>query len=239
MKAVNANTITLDALPVYEAIPDGDVRGGAIVIQEAYGVNQHIEDVTRRLAEAGWHALSPHIFHRSGDPVIPYGDIQAAMEHMRALTGDGLMADVDACLAHLDEAGLPARRVAVTGFCMGGTVTFLVAARRPLGAASTFYGGGVTESRWESVPSMLELAPQLETPWLGLFGDRDESIPWADVERLRDAVEAAPVPTEIVRYPDAGHGFHCDARPESYHEPSARDAWTRTLAWFDAHVPTD
>jgi carboxymethylenebutenolidase len=169
--------------------------------------------------------------------VIPYGDIQGAMAHIRALTGQGLLADLDACLGHLERAGLPSRRVAVAGFCMGGTVTFLAAARRRLGAASTFYGGGIAESRWPDVPSMLHLAPDLQTPWLGLFGDEDRGIPVVDVERLRDAVAGAAVPTEIVRYPGAGHGFHCDARPESYHEPSARDAWARTLDWFDRHVP--
>jgi len=236
MPRVEASTIELHGFPVYEAIPDGDVRGGAIVIQEAFGVNDHIEDVTRRLAAEGWRALAPHIFHRSDDPVIPYGDIQAAMTHIRRLTGQGLLADADACLEHLAANGLPTGRVAVTGFCMGGTVAFYLAATRPLGAASTFYGGGIAESRWPGVPAMLDLAPELRTPWLGLFGEVDQGIPVADVARLRGAAEDADVPTEIVRYPGAGHGFHCDARPQSHHEASARDAWTRTLAWFNAHV---
>ena len=234
---MDATTIEIDGMPVYEAAPGGEVRGGAVVIQEAYGVNEHIEDVTRRLAAAGWHSLAPHIFHRAGDPVIPYGDLQAAMKHIRGLSGRGLLADLDACLGHLAGRGLPSRRVAVTGFCMGGTVTFLAAASRQLGAASTFYGGGIAESQWEDVPSMLDLAPGLQTPWLGLFGDEDQGIPVTDVENLREAISAAGVPTEIVRYPGAGHGFHCDARPDAYHEPSARDAWARTLAWFDDHVP--
>ena len=229
---MRADTIQLEAFSVYEAVPDGKARGGALVIQEAFGVNGHIEDVTRRLAAEGWHALAPHLFHRTGDPVVPYDDIQQAMEHTRALTGDGLLQDVDACLAHLEDAGFGSKRVAITGFCMGGTVTFLVACRRPLGAAVTFYGGGVGESRWKGVPSMLDLAPDLQTPWLGLFGDQDHAIPVEDVERLREAVAGASVPAEIVRYPDAGHGFHCDARA-SYHEPSAKDAWARTLEWFD------
>jgi carboxymethylenebutenolidase len=234
---MESNTITLeDRLPVYEATPDGPVRGGAVVIQEAFGVNHHIEDVTRRLAAEGWHALAPHLFHRTGDPVIAYDDISTAMEHIRALTGEGLLADIDACLARLDAAGFSAGRVAITGFCMGGTVTFLAAAKRALGAAVTFYGGGVSESRWEGLPSMLELAPELQTPWLGLFGDRDQGIPVTDVERLREATAGAAVPAEIVRYADAGHGFHCDARPASYHEASASDAWARTLSWFDRYV---
>ena len=236
---MKTDTIALDALPVYEAIPDPPIRGGAIVVQEAYGVNDHIQDVTRRLAAAGWHALAPHIFHRTGDPVIPYGNIEEAMTHLRALTGEGLLADIDACLAHLESNRIHGERVVITGFCMGGTVTFLVAAARRLGAASTFYGGGVTESRWVGVPPMEDLAPSLQTPWLGLFGDEDKSIPVRDVELLREAVGSAGVPAEIVVYPGAGHGFHCDARPESYHEPSAKDAWPRTLAWFEAQVSAD
>src|SRR5438132_3032957 len=117
---MRTQTIHPGDVPVYEAIPDASPRGGAIVIQEAFGVNDHIEDVTRRLADAGWYTLAPHVFHRTGDPVIPYDDIPAVMEHMRALTGDGLLDDVDACLAHLGEQGLSSSRAAITGFCMGG-----------------------------------------------------------------------------------------------------------------------
>ena len=235
---METTTIRLGSLPVYEAAPEGEPRGGALVIQEAFGVNDHIEDETCRLAEAGWLALAPHVFHRTGDPVIPYDDIPSVMPHTRALTGDGLLEDVDGCLAHLRERGLPPDRVAITGFCMGGSVTYFAACRRPLGAAVTFYGAGVAEGRWRGVPSMLDLAPELQTPWLGLFGDLDQGIPVADVERLREAVASSKVPAGIVRYPEAGHGFHCDQRPGSYHECSARDGWRRAIAWFEEHVPT-
>jgi carboxymethylenebutenolidase len=85
---------------------------------------------------------------------------------------------------------------------------------------------------------LVELAPGLQTPWLGLFGDEDQGIPVDQVEALRTAVATAPVPTEIVRYPAAGHGFHCDARPDSYHEASAQDAWGRTLDWFERYLPS-
>ncbi len=241
MRLVETATVSIDtpggAMGVYEAKPDGPPRGGVIVIQEAFGVNAHIEDVARRFANEGWHALAPHLFHRAGDPVVPYGDMAAAMEHTRALTGDGLLTDADACLAHFEANGIAARRVAVVGFCMGGTATFFLAVSRPLGAAATFYGGGITESRWPGVTAPVEAARDLQTPWLGLFGDLDQGIPVEAVERLREAVSAAGVATEVVRYADAGHGFHCDARPQSYHEASAKDAWSRTLAWFDTHVP--
>jgi carboxymethylenebutenolidase len=84
-------------------------------------------------------------------------------------------------------------------------------------------------------PSLVELAPSLKTPWLGLYGDLDHGIPVEEVESLREAVAKATVPTEIVRYAEAGHGFHCDARG-SYHQASADDAWARTLDWFERHL---
>ncbi|MHB8341157.1 MAG: dienelactone hydrolase family protein, partial [Mycobacteriales bacterium] len=131
---------------------------------------------------------------------------------------------------HLAAAGFGPQRTCIVGFCMGGTVSFLAAARYQLGAAVTFYGGGVSAGRF-GLPSLVDMAPGLKTPWLGLYGDLDQGIPVEQVESLRDAIAKAPVPTEIVRYPEAGHGFHCDAR-DSYHQPSAGDAWQRTLDWF-------
>ena len=117
---------------------------------------------------------------------------------------------------------------------MGGTVTFLASAKRALGAGVTFYGGGVAEGRF-GMPALVDLASELQTPWLGLFGDQDQGIPVEHVEQLRAAVGDAPVDTEIVRYAEAGHGFHCDLR-ESYHQASAVDAWGRTLGWFATHL---
>jgi carboxymethylenebutenolidase len=118
---------------------------------------------------------------------------------------------------------------------MGGSVSFFAAARWPLGAAVSFYGGGLTEGRF-GIPPLIDVAPTLQTPWLGLFGDEDQTIRIDQVEALRTAVAKATVETEIVRYADAEHGFHCDAR-DSYHEASAKDGWQRTLQWFDSHLP--
>jgi carboxymethylenebutenolidase len=221
---------------LYEAEPDGTARGAIVVLQEAFGVNDHIQDVCRRFAAEGYRAVAPHLFHRTGDPVIDYEDMQTVVEHIMQLSPDGLEADLDAALGHLADAGFAAPRVGVVGFCMGGSVSLLAAARRALGAAVTFYGGGVAEGRF-GMPALVELAPQLQTPWLGLFGDQDQSIPVEQVEALRTAAASASVPTEIVRYTDADHGFHCDARA-SYHEASATDAWTRALQWFDTHLST-
>jgi carboxymethylenebutenolidase len=222
---------------IYDAQPQGPVSGAVIVLQEAFGVNDHIEDVCRRFAAAGYRAVAPHLFHRSGDPVLSYGDIEKVMPHMQALSEAGLGADLDATSSYLESLGFGLKSTGVVGFCMGGTVAFLAAARYPLGAAVTFYGGGVAEGRF-GMPSLVELASELQTPWLGLFGDLDQGIPVEHVETLRVAISGAPVEAEIVRYADADHGFHCDAR-QSYHEESARDAWSRTLDWFACNLRSD
>jgi carboxymethylenebutenolidase len=234
-----ATTVTLKTadgdMALYDAQPEGEARAGVIVVQEAFGVNGHIEDVTRRVAAAGYRAVAPHLFHRTGDPVIDYGDYEKLMPQFAGLSEAGILNDLDAAIAHLGEAGLPSPRIGVVGFCMGGTVAFLAAVSRPVGAAVTFYGSGVTEGRF-GMGSMVELTPRLQAPWLGLYGDDDQGIPVDQVEALRGALAAAPVDAEIVRYAGAGHGFHCDMRSD-YHPEAATDAWRRTLEWFGKHLP--
>jgi len=223
-----------DHTPLTVQSPGGTARGGIVVVQEAFGVNDHIEDVCRRFAAEGWLAVAPHLFHRSGDPKLGYTEMAQVMPHMQALTSQGVLADMDAALARLQAEGIPPARQGVVGFCMGGTVALVTAAERQVGAAVTFYGGGVKEGRF-GFPPLVEEAPKLRAPWLGLYGDLDQGIPVADVEELRAAAAASGQPTEVVRYPEAGHGFHCDQR-DSYHAPSAADAWVRTLAWFDRYL---
>jgi carboxymethylenebutenolidase len=230
---VSVNTVDGE-MALYDAEPEGSARAAVVVIQEAFGVNHHIEEVTRRFAAVGYRAVAPHLFHRTGDPVLDYGDLEKVMPHMQALTEAGLLADLDASLSHLSVSGFAPSRVGVVGFCMGGTVAFLAAVHDALGAAVTFYGGGVTEGRF-GMPSLIEMAPRLKTPWLGLYGDLDQGIPAKSVESLRQAITRASVPTEILRYAEAAHGFHCDAR-DSYHEASAKDAWRHTLEWFETYL---
>jgi carboxymethylenebutenolidase len=215
--------------------PTNPRGAGAVVIQEAFGVNHHIRSVADRLAEEGYVALVPHLFHRTGDPLIDYGDIGAAMGHMGALTRDGLAEDLDLTIGLADEYGIDTPHMGIVGFCMGGSVSLFAATRYAVGAAVGFYGGGVIQGRM-GLPPLLELAPTVMVPFLGQYGDADQSIPVEQVELLRAALGSAPVATEIVRYPGAGHAFHCDERPQSYHEPSARAAWARTLDWFDRYL---
>jgi carboxymethylenebutenolidase len=222
---------------VYEAAPDGDARGAVIVIQEAFGVNGHIEDVARRFATAGYHAVAPEFFHRAdGTRTADYGDWESVMKLFGSVSGDEvILADVQTTLDHLHQAGFADDAIGTVGFCFGGRVTFLVALEHALGAAVGFYGGGIVTGRFPQFPPLIDRVSELQTPWLGLFGDEDGSIPVDDVERLRTELEHAKVDHDIVRYAGAQHGFHCDVR-DSYDDNSAKDAWARTLAWFEQHL---
>jgi carboxymethylenebutenolidase len=224
------------AMRLYEAVPESPPTAAIVVLQEAFGVNPHIEDVTRRLADAGYHAVAPDMFHRSGGGTVDYGDFAAVVPHFVGIgSDDAILADVDATLAYLRGRGFADDHIGIIGFCFGGRVTFLTAVNRSIGAAVGFYGGGIVTARFPQFPALVGEVAGMGTPWLGLFGDLDQSIPFDDVEQLRAALADAPVPAEVVRYGDAAHGFHCDER-EAYNAAAATDAWARALSWFARHL---
>jgi len=233
-----AQTLTVDSagapMKLYEVKPEGTAKGAVIVIQEAFGITDHIMDVTKRLADAGYHAVAPHVFHRTGDPIIGYDKMQEVVPHIMQLDQEGIDADLKATFAYLAGLGFKDRQVAIIGFCMGGTISFYAGAKWPLGAAITFYGGGITQGRF-GLPPLIEMAPELQTPWLGNYGDLDQSIPLTEVEVLRRAAVGAPVDTDVNRYAEADHGFHCNDR-SAFHEASSKDAWQRTIKFLDDHV---
>lgn len=226
-------TISDGQMQLYEAEPKGgESRRAVVVLQEIFGVNDYVMDVTRHFAAAGYHAVAPELFHRSGGGAISYDRVDLARPHAHALTDEGLLADLDATLEHVRGVGFSPDRVGIVGFCLGGRVSFLAACERAFGAAVGLYGGGILTGRGDRQPPLRSRIPTMKTPYLGLFGDADESIPVEEVEELRRELAAAPVPTEIVRYPQAGHGFHNDRR-ESYVESAATDAFEQTLQFFD------
>ena len=221
---------------LYEALPQGTPKGGVIVIMEAFGVNDHIEDVTRRAAAAGYHAVSPDLFHRSGGGSAPYDDFAKVMELFGTVSDAGVLTDVDAAIDHLRKAGFADSQIGIVGFCFGGRVVFLTVARRAIGAGVTFYGGGIVAPGGLPFEPLFDEAKSLKAPWLGLFGDKDAMIHVEHVESLREELDRTnPVPHEIVRY-DADHGFHCEGRPAVYDEAAAKDAWGRAVAWFDKYL---
>jgi carboxymethylenebutenolidase len=219
---------------LYVAEPEGDAKGAIVVLQEAFGVNEHMRDVTDRFAAEGYLAVAPHLYHRSGSPELGYEDMTEVIPFIMQLTVTDLEADLEASFAYLKERGFEGSKVGVIGYCMGGSVAFLAACYWELGAAVSYYGGGITQGRFQ-MPPLIDLAPTLQTPWIGFFGDADESIPVDQVEGLREAAKRAKVPTDITRYAEANHGFNCDAR-SSYHEASAKDALAKTLAFFESNL---
>jgi carboxymethylenebutenolidase len=220
---------------LYSCVPEGGATRAVIVIQEAFGVNDHIEDVTRRFADAGYHAVAPAIFHRAGGGTAPYDDFEKVFPLFEGLTDAGLVMDVTATADHLRREGFDDGAIGIVGFCMGGRVTFLAALELALGAAVGFYGGGIVTGRFPQFPPLVDRVGELKTPWLGIFGDLDGSIPVEDVELLRARLGQLDLPTEVLRYATAEHGFHCDVRP-SYNAEAATDAWARALTWFQEHL---
>jgi len=221
-------------MPLVVARPSGAPRGGVVVVQEVFGLTPYVHRVCERLAGAGWLAVAPALFHRQGSPAFAPDELDRAREVLATLDEAGLATDLDATLRWLHASGIEPLRCGVVGFCMGGTVACWSAIAFELGAAVTFYGGGVTSGRF-GLPSLVEAAPALRAPWLGLYGDLDAGIPVGDVEALRAALVDAPVDWELHRYPDAGHGFHNDER-DAHHPASADDAWARTSAWFERYL---
>jgi carboxymethylenebutenolidase len=241
MSGMRTQSIMLDhpdgEMRLYEAVPDEGATAGIVVIQEAFGVNGYIEDVTRRLADAGYHAVAPDLFHRAGGGTAPYDDFSKVLPLFEGLDGDDkLLADIDAALGHLNASGLTNDHVGIIGFCFGGRISLLACLRRDMAAGVGMYGGGIVTQRFTQFPTLLDELTADVKPWLGLFGDLDQSIPVDDVETLRAKLEAVGATADIHRYANAGHGFHCNVR-DAYVEDAAEDAWARALQWFDKYVP--
>ncbi|MBP2475351.1 carboxymethylenebutenolidase [Crossiella equi] len=218
------------ALRCTVAEPDGVVRGGLVLLHEARGVTDAVRGLATSLAEEGWLTIAPHLYHRDGeDEQIDSDDDSRVADKVSRLSGDSVLADTDAAFSWLAQRGVESDRLGIVGFGLGGSVALVVAASRTLGAAVTIGGGGITAPLSSGLPSLVEVAPELTCPWLGIYSEQIATIPAEDVAKLRDAAAAAPVATDVVRYPGP-----VDADPEDH--AAAQDAWQRTLNWFDAHL---
>jgi carboxymethylenebutenolidase len=227
--------LVLDNGTPLQVAGDANAPHAIIVLQEAFGVNDHIRSVTERFAAAGYYAVAPELFHRTGSQEVAYDNFPEAMGAMAGLSKEGLQEDLMAGSAFLKKAGYAESSTSVVGYCMGGSVAFFAATLGIVGAAASFYGGGVETGRF-GLPSLLELAPQLKSAWIGLYGDLDKGIPVEQVEALRAETAKTSLTTEIVRYADAEHGFNCDGRPAVFNEAAAKDAHQRTLDFFAANL---
>jgi carboxymethylenebutenolidase len=220
-------------MPAFSAEPGGSAAGSIIVIQEAFGLTDHIGHVVELYAGHGFRAVAPALFHRSGSPALGYDDFGAVRPIMETLTSEGIAVDTDATVAFLDSEGFGEAQIGMVGYCMGGSVTLYSATRPGIGAAVTYYGGGLSTGRF-GFPPLNDIASTIRCPWIGHFGDLDQGISVDDVERLRVEAAKAPVPTTVYRYADADHGFNCNDRPAVYNADAAALAFERTFEFLTA-----
>lgn len=225
-------------MPAYHARPK-DAEGALpviIVVQEIFGVHEHIRDLCRRLALEGYLAVAPELYFRQGDPNA-YDDVGTLLKELVANVPDAqVLADLDHVANWAARNGGDAHRLAITGFCWGGRIAWLYAAHNPqLKAAVAWYGKVVGDQTLKSPKHPVDVATELSAPVLGLYGAQDNSIPQESLERMRQALQDANATADIIVYPEAGHAFNADYRP-SYHEASAKDGWQKMLAWFARYV---
>ena len=226
-------------MPAYRAAPAG--RTGLPVVlltSEIFGVHEHIADVARRFAKAGYFTVAPELFVRQGD-AGSYGETAKLVAEVISKVPDAqVMGDLDATLAWAKAEGADTSRSGITGFCWGGRITWLYSAHNPqLRAGVAWYGRLVGASTPLTPKHPVDVVASLNGPVLGLYGDKDTGIPQDTVERMKAALatgSAAAKKSEFVVYPDAPHAFHADYRP-SYRKEAADDGWKRCLAWFKSH----
>jgi len=232
-------TVTTDDGPMqaYVATPDGDgPHPGVLVLQEAFGVNRYLQGVAAHLAEAGFVAFAPELFHRSGSRVlVPYDDIGAAIDIFARIDNAAIETDIAAAVAALRaRPDVDPTRIGVVGFCMGGFSAILAGLTTDVRSVVAFYPGGLVHVR-----PRLKLTPlvsrmhELRPATLCLFGGEDQGIPAADVTAIREALDRSGAHHEVVVYPGAKHGFHTEDRATAYDACSAEQAWQRALSWFE------
>ncbi|MDX2030521.1 MAG: dienelactone hydrolase family protein [Blastocatellia bacterium] len=223
-------------IPAYRAMPSkGKNFPTVLVVQEIFGVHEHIKDVCRRFAKAGYLAIAAEMYARQGDvSKLPMGDIMSKV--VSKVPDAQVLADLDAAVAWAKKNGGNTSKLSITGFCWGGRIVWLYAAHNPnLKAGVAWYGRLVPPPPDRANPlqpkAPIELVKDMKAPILGLYAGKDGGIPNDTVEAMKKALKDAGKPSEIILYPDAQHGFHADYRP-SYSKEAATDGWTRLLAWL-------
>ena len=219
-------------MPAHLALPGTPGRKAAvIVLAEAFGLNDNIRKIAERLAGEGYVALAPDPYYR----LLParnswaYDSVDGAIEAMQGLTDARFGADSGAALDYLAGRSDTTGKVGVTGFCMGGRLTFLAACTHPerIAAAAPFYGGGIV--------GHLDRAQALRCPLLLFYGEKDAYIPLDQVRRTEGELKTLGKRAETIVYPGADHGFFCEERA-SYHAEAAADSWKRLKAFFAQHL---
>lgn len=220
-------------LPAYRAMP---AKGGpfpvVLVVQEIFGVHEHIKDICRRFAKLGYFAIAAELYARQGD-VSKLKSIDEIRPIVAKVPDEQVMADLDACVDFAQKSGKgDVAKLGITGFCWGGRIVWLYSAHsKQLKAGVAWYGRLVGEPTQNNPKHPVNIAADLNAPVLGLYGGKDQGIPLETVEQMRTALKAAKVEAEIIVYPDAPHAFFADYRP-SFVAADAQDAWQKALAWF-------
>ena len=225
-------------VPAYYAMPADKTNCPVVlVVQEVFGVHEYIADTCRRFAKAGYLAIASELYARQGDPT-KYGEISKLIAEVVSKVPDAqVMADLDGAVKWAAANGGDASKVAVTGFCWGGRITWLYAAQGPVKAGVAWYGRLVGTANELMPNNPIDLAANLRAPVLGLYGEKDGGIPLDTLDKMKAALatgNAASKASQFVVYPDAPHAFHADYRP-SYRKEAAEDGFKRCLAWFKAN----
>jgi carboxymethylenebutenolidase len=224
-------------IPAYHAFPQtGGPFPVVLVVQEIFGVHEHIRDVCRRLAKVGYFAIAPELFVRQGD-VSQLGDIQQILREVVSKVPDAqVMGDLDATVGWCESHGrADAAVVGITGFCWGGRITWLYCAHNPqVKAGAAWYGRLTGPTSVLNPRHPLDIAAALTVPVLGLYGGADAGIPLDSVETMRAELDRGTSRSEIVVYEGAPHAFFADYRA-SYRKEAAEDGWKRMLSWFRSH----
>lgn len=221
----------------YRALPKGGNKPPVVlVVSEIFGAHEYIRDVCRRLAKQGYCAIAPELFARQGDP-RQFSSIAEIIDKITNKTPDAqVMSDLDATVAWAAAQGADTNRLAITGFCWGGRITWLYSAHNPqVKAGVAWYGRLVGEVSALTPRHPTDLVGELKAPVLGLYGGLDTGIPLASIEKMEVALKtgsAAARLSQIHVYDNAPHAFHADYRP-SYHKAEAEDGWQRMLAWLN------
>jgi carboxymethylenebutenolidase len=221
-------------IPAYRAMPaKGTSFPVVLVVQEIFGVHEHIKDICRRLAKLGYMGVAPELYARQGD-VSKMTNIQDIISKVISKVPDAqVMSDLDASATWAQKSGKgDTGRLGITGFCWGGRIVWLYAAHSAkLKAGVAWYGRLVGNTNELTPKNPIDMAGSLKAPVLGLYGGKDTGIPLDTIEKMSAALKAAGNPSEIIVYPEAGHGFNADYRP-GYNKEAAEDGWKRMQAWF-------
>jgi len=217
---------------------DAGKHPAVIVVMEAFGLNAHIKDVASRLAGEGYVALAPDVYYREANAVVGYDQLGEAIRLMSSLRDDKIVADMATTLSYLQSQDfVRGDRIGITGFCMGGRVSYLAACEIPaIRVAVPFYGGGIAGQQFTpGATAPVPLTGKMRAAIQLHFGENDSYIPLSAVEEIRQALEREKKDYEIHVYKGAGHGFFCRERAD-YDEEAAKLAWERTKAFLKKHL---